>query len=194
MNEIARCQRVTQRPNFLLLMGDRYGWQPLPDDIRAEEWDALFPRMSQNEQETIQQWYWRDDNAVPPVYGLQPRRGEYADQHVWNSIETYLRRMLLQALSRLNWSREKRIKYETSVTEQEIEAGIFQYPHAQHGHPDYRRAKAQLNGNRVQKTPFPCIGLLQLALRITSATSCKATFSVGKTSLNFFSVTLLCRS
>src|SRR5688500_14360538 len=42
LKEIARCQKVTKRPNFLLLMGDRYGWQPLPDDIPANEWDAMY--------------------------------------------------------------------------------------------------------------------------------------------------------
>jgi hypothetical protein len=30
LEEIARCQRVTPRPNFIVLLGDRYGWRPLP--------------------------------------------------------------------------------------------------------------------------------------------------------------------
>lgn len=29
--EIARCQAVTPRPNFVVLLGDRHGWRPLPD-------------------------------------------------------------------------------------------------------------------------------------------------------------------
>ena len=35
LEEIARCQRVTPRPNFILLLGDRYGWRPLPFAIPA---------------------------------------------------------------------------------------------------------------------------------------------------------------
>lgn len=30
LEEIARCQRVTPRPNYIVLLGDRYGWRPLP--------------------------------------------------------------------------------------------------------------------------------------------------------------------
>ncbi len=33
--------RVTPRPNFLVLLGDHYGWRPLPPQIPAEEFDAL---------------------------------------------------------------------------------------------------------------------------------------------------------
>jgi hypothetical protein len=28
LKEIARCQEVTPRPNFIVLLGDRYGWRP----------------------------------------------------------------------------------------------------------------------------------------------------------------------
>lgn len=38
--EIARCQAVTPRPNFVVLLGDRYGWRPLPDEIPATEFEA----------------------------------------------------------------------------------------------------------------------------------------------------------
>ena len=33
LNEIYRCQRISPKPNFLVLMGDKYGWQPLPTRI-----------------------------------------------------------------------------------------------------------------------------------------------------------------
>jgi myo-inositol catabolism protein IolC len=31
LNEIRRCQEVTPRPNFVVLLGDRYGWRPVRD-------------------------------------------------------------------------------------------------------------------------------------------------------------------
>jgi hypothetical protein len=134
LNEIARCQRMTNRPNFLLLIGDRYGWQPLPDDIPAAEWDMLVPRISDvSDQALLNEWYKRDDNALPPVYVLQPRWGEYVEQNAWNAVETLLHQILLNALNGLNWSHEQRMKYKSSVTEQEIETGIFRYTHAQQG-------------------------------------------------------------
>ena len=30
LGEIERCQKVTPRPNFIVLLGDRYGWCPPP--------------------------------------------------------------------------------------------------------------------------------------------------------------------
>ncbi len=127
LNEIARCQRVTDRPNFLLLMGDRYGWCPAPDDIPADEWNVLFPRLQGDDQTLLKSWYKRDDNAVPPVYVLQPRTGATIDQARWNSVEARLRQALLNGLAGLDWTYEQRLKYEKSVTEQEIAAGILNY-------------------------------------------------------------------
>src|SRR4029077_12673550 len=37
LGEIARCQQVSPRPNFIVLLGDRYGWRPLPAVIPAGE-------------------------------------------------------------------------------------------------------------------------------------------------------------
>ena len=33
LGEIARCQRLSPKPNFIILLGDRYGWQPVPAKI-----------------------------------------------------------------------------------------------------------------------------------------------------------------
>ena len=45
LSEIRRCQSTGVRPNFIALLGDRYGWQPLPARIRAAEFDALLPHI-----------------------------------------------------------------------------------------------------------------------------------------------------
>jgi hypothetical protein len=49
LTEIARCQRVTPRPNFIVLLGDRYGWRPLPYAIPADEMERMLPRLSPEE-------------------------------------------------------------------------------------------------------------------------------------------------
>ena len=41
LDELAHCQQVSPRPNFLVLLGDRYGWEPAPDRIDAEELEQL---------------------------------------------------------------------------------------------------------------------------------------------------------
>ena len=33
LGEISRCQQTTPRPNFIVLLGDRYGWCPPPSQI-----------------------------------------------------------------------------------------------------------------------------------------------------------------
>jgi hypothetical protein len=41
LTEIERCQEVTPRPNFLILLGNRYGWRPLPAEIPDAEFAVL---------------------------------------------------------------------------------------------------------------------------------------------------------
>ena len=33
LEEIKNCQDVSPRPNFIILIGDRYGWRPLPHEL-----------------------------------------------------------------------------------------------------------------------------------------------------------------
>jgi hypothetical protein len=32
-DELRRSQEISPRPNFLILLGNRYGWRPLPEEI-----------------------------------------------------------------------------------------------------------------------------------------------------------------
>ena len=75
LREIRRCQATGVRPNFIALLGDRYGWQPLPAKIPAAEFDAILPHI--DARALAEQWYKLDENAVPPEYYLQPRTGEF---------------------------------------------------------------------------------------------------------------------
>jgi uncharacterized protein DUF4062 len=40
LSEVARCQEISPRPNFVVLLGDRYGWRPLPEVVGAAEFEA----------------------------------------------------------------------------------------------------------------------------------------------------------
>ncbi|MBI4662240.1 MAG: DUF4062 domain-containing protein [Verrucomicrobia bacterium] len=43
--ELRRSQEISPQPNFLILLGDRYGWQPLPENIRnAQVCSSAFTR------------------------------------------------------------------------------------------------------------------------------------------------------
>ena len=41
LDEVRRCQKASPKPNFIVLLGDRYGWCPLPASIEATELDEI---------------------------------------------------------------------------------------------------------------------------------------------------------
>ncbi|HSQ79486.1 MAG TPA: AAA family ATPase, partial [Candidatus Bathyarchaeia archaeon] len=141
LDEIARCQKTSPRPNFIILLGDRYGWRPLPWQIPAAEMQALRPHFSgDGDAALVEDWYRRDDNAVPPVYVLRPRvlsdaarRGETpeaqaeraAEAAAWSATERRLQAILRPALDRVPLTAEAREKYLASATEQEITRGAM---------------------------------------------------------------------
>jgi WD40 repeat protein len=124
--EITRSQQVSPRPNFIVLLGDRYGWRPLPLRIPAAEFEALLARMGEAARVRAQFWYRRDDNAVPPVYLLEPRVAEYRDRTRWSALEQGLRLDLSAAAVALGLSADAADRYQTSATEQEIASGVLQ--------------------------------------------------------------------
>jgi predicted AAA+ superfamily ATPase len=131
LEELRRCQTITPRPNFILLLGDRYGWRPLPEQIPADEFEEIINNIIDNEEkELLNKWYKRDDNAIPPVYCLQPRTGEFVRLENWELEERKLRSILLKAISKIPLPPEKLIKYTASATEQEVINGIFNIPDA----------------------------------------------------------------
>lgn len=120
LEELHRCQEATPTPNFLILLGNRYGWQPLPETLSVDEYQSIINiTLTDEEQNTLMQWYKIDENAVPAVYELQPRSGDYADYNVWLNVENQLRQIL---------SKSKTVKenLDKSATELEIINGLLQ--------------------------------------------------------------------
>jgi WD40 repeat protein len=116
LREIRRCQATGVKPNFIVLLGDRYGWQPLPARIPATEWKALAPHLPA----LAEQWYRLDENAVPAEYCLQPRTGEFVDPAAWNPVEQTLREALAKAARAAELPGSRLIQYGASATHQEI--------------------------------------------------------------------------
>ena len=46
-DELRRAQEISPRPNFLILLGNRYGWRPLPEEISVAEFQALERAVAQ---------------------------------------------------------------------------------------------------------------------------------------------------
>jgi WD40 repeat protein len=127
LGEIERCQQVTPRPNFILLLGDRYGWCPPPPQIPAAEFEQILTVVHDpSDRGLLQEWYSRDENAVPPEYYLLPRAGDMTVHENWEPVELRLQHTLEEGARRLGLPPDTLTKYTTSATEQEIMKGALQ--------------------------------------------------------------------
>jgi ABC-type cobalamin/Fe3+-siderophores transport system ATPase subunit len=152
LNEIARCQKISSKPNFIALLGDKYGWQPVPERIPSTEMKQIFEILKQYPEDEIEvenkkirvidfvnRWYKEDENADPFEYVLQPRepvdeipnetKDEYKDRksNYWKIKEEPLRKILRNAVNKANpkFTEEQKRKYFYSATHQEILKGIL---------------------------------------------------------------------
>ncbi len=133
LEEIRRCRKATPRPNFLLLVGNRRGWMPVPPQIPLDEWDRICVRLSGGDRALLETWYARDDNSDPPQYRLRPRTGEFTDRDAqkgartgWKGTEARLHEVLAGAVAALELAEQRRRVYLASATEQEIAVGALE--------------------------------------------------------------------
>ncbi len=90
LEELRRCKESSPRPYLLVLLGQRYGWRPLPVRIPAVDFEALQEHIPDEEKPLLVAdrprnvwraghsaerigWYCKDCNAVPNEYVLQSR-------------------------------------------------------------------------------------------------------------------------
>jgi hypothetical protein len=67
-DELARAQDMSPRPNFLVSLGNRYGWQSLPEEMTPAEFRALQAYASAlGSLAVLQTWYRLAANADPAV-------------------------------------------------------------------------------------------------------------------------------
>ncbi|MBL9136974.1 MAG: AAA family ATPase [Verrucomicrobiales bacterium] len=124
LTELQRCQTVSPGVNCLILLGNRYGWQPLPTQIEAAEMAALLSQMTAPDQQRVRRWYQEDHNAVPAAYVLLPRTGEFLSSKRWQHEELELLSLLRQAAAAA-LSEDRRARYHQSATRLEIEAALL---------------------------------------------------------------------
>ena len=123
LEEVRRCQALSSPPNFAVLLGDRYGWEPVPARIPEDCWHRLVSAADEADQVIIQSAYRGPDrNAIPAVYQLKPRSGDWAESQA-------AERALLQALRRAadpaGFTGDERLAFFASATHQEIALGAL---------------------------------------------------------------------
>jgi len=151
LGEVVAAKRYPP-PNFLIMVGDRYGWVPLPFAIAQDEFEAvrvwLAERGRTEAVRDLRKVYRLDENhLVPPglaaavgsgeligAYTLRSREDEIPEldsADAWKKVEDELRHALQEVADHL--AREGRIsetahaKYLLSLTEQEIIHGLLGY-------------------------------------------------------------------
>lgn len=135
MEEIKRCQDMSLGIAFIAILGDKYGWRPLPPSVDADEFESLLQLVDQSDRELITSWYLRDDNSVPPCYLLQtistqfPINSTDKDEVTkawedWGKVEKRIWSHLRSAAEKAGLDEEEKQKYTISVTQLEVERGV----------------------------------------------------------------------
>ncbi|KAM7387824.1 hypothetical protein PAMP_024037 [Pampus punctatissimus] len=145
LQEIETCKRISAGPAFIALLGNRYGHRALPRLIPEKQFEVLLSKLSKNPEgiKKLQQWFLKDNNAIPPTYILQPitahfphysdlrpESGPKRDKDVlsWNLTETQLLQLLRFAATDAeaagDITAEQKQLFYISVTEREFEQGL----------------------------------------------------------------------
>ncbi|CAM4872504.1 unnamed protein product [Rotaria socialis] len=142
MQEIDNCQRVSVGPNFVVFLGQKYGYRPLPTKIEEDEFLKITSVSNSEDDKLLNQWYKLDLNNFPSVYCLQPVSSIFTnftnrahprlmeeDQSQWWETMGKLNRAVRVAAAELlqqgRFTAQDNHRYNWSVTEQEVVRGIL---------------------------------------------------------------------
>lgn len=135
IDEVKRCKDALT-PHFAIMLGERYGWIPLPAQVEANEFEQVKEvvldkfRDDKKVKEYLELWYKKDENSIPVEYQLQPKlTPEHQDCNYWGDVENTLRNAFKEVVE--NELKDKltdaqKSKYIKSATEQEIAEGLFE--------------------------------------------------------------------
>ncbi|XP_048000249.1 NACHT and WD repeat domain-containing protein 2-like [Leguminivora glycinivorella] len=144
MREIKNCQRLSMGPNFVVFLGQKYGYRPIPTYVLSSELQMLRDELAAGGVDVIllDTWYKKDSNAVPPVSVLQPISSilinfnnkrvpklQAEDQAVWwdtlGKMQKLFRKASLQLYTSGKMNKDAMHNYFMSVTEREVINGVL---------------------------------------------------------------------
>ena len=132
LDEVRRCCGDGAQPAFILLLGQRTGWRPLPRLISQADFEAVFATVAARDAESAQllaRWYEADANFIVPTLKLRTRWADAERSEVWRQIESTLHRAVLAVGPQL--STRILSLFDTPITEQELDAALkFRMSHA----------------------------------------------------------------
>ena len=123
LREVRNCASYPH-PNFLIMLGDRYGWVPLPYIIDKKEFDDIRKNLKSSDKQLLDEWYRLDKNQLSEdkdrgCYILKCREGAFVKYEEWYKVEEKIRQILQKASE--NLPEEKKKKYFMSATHHEFE-------------------------------------------------------------------------
>ncbi len=150
LEEVRRCQDLSPRPNFAVLLGDRYGWEPLPARIPVDHWERLLAAGAGPDIDVIHDGYEGPDlNAVPPIMHLRKRKGDWASNE---PREESLRAALRRAADAAGFTGDERLPYFASATHQEIALGALD-THDEEGNSLHPEEHVNVYARRIEGLP-----------------------------------------
>jgi NACHT domain- and WD repeat-containing protein len=133
LEEARRCRSYLQ-PHFLVLLGDRYGWQPLPWAIPEGEYHLIEEYAAEHDPRALKllrEWYLqKDENAVPAEYPLKTRKEsdyDHARARDWqDEVEQPLLEVMRAAMEKHGRTDQEAVRqrYYLSATHLEICQGL----------------------------------------------------------------------
>jgi hypothetical protein len=126
LEELERCQRLSAKPNLLILLGNRYGWEPLPGSIEASEFEQIEKYLTEHhfdDAKLMRLYYRMDENCIPHSYVLKNRE-EHSDGGNAEDDEQILLSAFRKAVVKLGFPEDTQDKYFLSATGYEVAKGV----------------------------------------------------------------------
>jgi hypothetical protein len=129
MAELSRCQAESFGVNYVLILGDKYGYRPFPSVIAEETFEGLKGACNADDQQLLSKFFQKDLNAEPAQYLLRP----VVDKDEWwgkggkEGVFSKLQGALRTAAQNVLDDRAQK-PYWISVTHDEVLHGLLDAP------------------------------------------------------------------
>jgi len=113
------------KPNFLIMLGNRYGWIPVPTEIEDVYFEKLLLVVDIDEKILFHKWYKKDENSIPSKYILQPIDAVLGEgnEAIWFEEDE---KNLISIIIQHKHLFPKSLHIGTSATEQEVLKGVLE--------------------------------------------------------------------
>ncbi|XP_033870299.2 NACHT and WD repeat domain-containing protein 2-like isoform X1 [Acipenser ruthenus] len=116
MRLLEECLKTSAGPCFVALVGEKYGSIRIPGEVESSEFEMILDAAVEATLDTriLEEWYCRDENAVPPAYYLKPKSemlknelnamdstNDSQNDKTWQNISEEIKKIFKTAVSSL---------------------------------------------------------------------------------------------